>query len=105
MNLIKFSNKITNSLVNLLYLDKLYLASDKNFDEVRKILNSENDVVQIQLKFLQPRFRIEKYTIYSTEEVEQNLNDIKNFLNKIYKNQVVLNQIDEILNFCFQQRD
>jgi len=105
MNLIKFSNKITNSLVNLLYLDKLYLASDKDFDEVRKILNSENDVVQIQLKFLQPRFRIEKYTMYSTEEVEQNLNDIKNFLNKIYKNQVVLNQIDEILSFCFQQRD
>lgn len=105
MNLVKTSNKITNSLVNLLYLDRLYLASDKNFYEVRKLLNSENDIHQIQLKFLLPRFRIEKYIIYSTEEVELHLNDIKNFLNKILENRVLLNQIDEILSFSFQQSE
>jgi hypothetical protein len=102
MNLVETSNKITNSLVNLLYLDKLYLTSGKNFHWVREFLNSENIENKIQIKYNLPRFQIDKYSVYSTEELEQTLHEIKNFLHSILENEELLNQIDEILSFSFQ---
>ncbi|MHA2180458.1 MAG: Eco57I restriction-modification methylase domain-containing protein, partial [Promethearchaeota archaeon] len=101
-DLVETSNKITNSLVNLLYFDKLYLTFDKNFYKVREFLNSKNIAKKIQIKYFLPRFQTEKYIVYSTEEIEQNLHRIKNFLSKILENEILLNQIDEILSFRFQ---
>ncbi len=105
VNLIQTSNKISDSLVNLLYLDKLYLRSNKNFDKVREFLYSENGVNKIQVKYLLHRFQIEKYTMYSSEELERNLNEIKIFLNKIHENEVLLDQMDEIMKFKFHRND
>jgi hypothetical protein len=86
MNFIQISMKITNSLVNLLYLDKLYLTFNKDFFKVREFLYSENIAGKIQIKYVLPRFQIKKFTLYSSEELERNLNEIKNFLNKIIDN-------------------
>jgi hypothetical protein len=102
MNLVQTANKITNSLVNLLYLDKLYLAFNRNFHAVRQFMNSENNVDKIQFKYLLPRFQIHKYDMYSTEELVLNLNEIKNFLNRTIENELLLNEIDEIISFSFQ---
>ncbi|MBY8983655.1 MAG: Eco57I restriction-modification methylase domain-containing protein [Candidatus Lokiarchaeota archaeon] len=100
-SLIQTSNKITNSLVSLLYLDMLYLASNKDFYELREFLNIENVSDKIQIKYLLPRFQLEKYNLYSVEEIELNLNEIKKFLNQILQNEVLLKQIDEIISFSF----
>ncbi|MHA2035569.1 MAG: Eco57I restriction-modification methylase domain-containing protein [Promethearchaeota archaeon] len=105
MNFIQISMKITNSLVNLLYLDKLYLTFNKDFFKVREFLYSENIAGKIQIKYVLPRFQIKKFTLYSSEELERNLNEIKNFLNKIIDNEVLLNQIDEIMRLRFHLSD
>jgi tRNA1(Val) A37 N6-methylase TrmN6 len=97
--LLQTAKKITNSLVSLLYLDKFYLGLKKDFDELRKFLNSENRGFGIQTKYLLPRFHLKKYNLYSPEEVELILSDIKNNLNGVLENKLILKQIDEILSF------
>jgi len=104
-SLIHTSNKITNSLVNLLYLDNYYLELNKDFNKVRDILfEKENMMRDIQIKYLFPRYQIENYKIYTAEELDLTINEIKNFLSRFLENKVFLNQIDEIMSFDFSQR-
>jgi len=105
-SLIHTSNKITNSLVNLLYLDNYYLELNKDFNKVREILfEKENKMRNIQIKYLLPRYQIENYKVYTAKELELTMNEIKNFLSRFLENKVLLNQIDEIVSFNFTQPD
>ncbi len=93
--------KITNSLVNLLYLDKLYLEFNKDFKIVREFLYFEDEMKNFQIKYLLPRYQIKNYNIYTAEELDLTLIEIKNFLDRILENKELLNQIDEIMSFDF----
>ncbi|MFX1571159.1 MAG: class I SAM-dependent DNA methyltransferase [Promethearchaeota archaeon] len=95
---IRFFKKISNGLVNLLYLDDFYLESNLNFNEIRELLYSELNLKSIQFKYLLPRYNINKYFTYSLEELDYILNGVKNFLNMIHENKSLLYQIDEINN-------
>jgi len=104
-SLIHTSNKITNSLVNLLYLDNYYLELNKDFNKVRDILfEKENMMRDIQIKYLFPRYQIENYKVYTAEELDLTINEIKNFLSRFLENKVFIDQIDEIMSFDFNQR-
>jgi hypothetical protein len=106
MSLIHTCNKITNSLVNLLYLDNYYSELNKNFNELREFLfEKETMTKNIQIKYLLPRYQIEKYKMYTAEELDLNITEIKNFLNQILENKVLLNQIDDIMSFDYTQYD
>jgi len=97
-NLLRFFKKLGNSFVNLLYLDELYLESNVDYNNIREILYSKVDLSGIQFKYLLPRYQIDKYDTYSLEELKSTLDEIKNFLNVVYENKPLLNQIDQILN-------
>ena len=95
---LRFFLKLSNALVNLLYLDEFYLESNKNFNSIREFLYLKVDLVRIQFKYLLPRYQINKYKTYSIEELKTTLNDIENFFNIIHENKLLLDQIDRILN-------
>jgi len=102
--LIHTCNKITNSLVCLLYLDNYYQQLNKDFKKVREFLyEGENKTKDISIKHLLPRFQIESYKIYTAEELDLIIIQIKNFLNGILENQLLLNQIEEIIGMDFIQ--
>jgi hypothetical protein len=96
-------NKITNSLVNLLYLDKFYLEFNKDFNILREFLYLEYEMKNIQIKYLLPRYKVQNYKIYTPEELDLSLVEIKIFLDRILKNKGLLNQIDDIMSFDFTQ--
>ncbi len=96
--LIRFFKKLSNCLVNLLYLDDLYLESNLDFNNIRELLYSKVNLNGIQFKYLLPRYHIYKYDTYSLEELKLTLDEIKNFLNDILENEPLLYQIDQILN-------
>lgn len=100
-NFLKTTKVITNSLVNLLYFDKLYLESNKDFHEVREFLNSDIRDRSLQLKYLLPRFKIEKYITFSAEELDLNFYKIRDFLDGMLETDGLFNQMKEILNFNY----
>ena len=57
----------------------------------------------ISIKHLLPRFQIESYRVYNAEELDLIIIQIKNFLNGILENQLLLNQIEEIIGMDFIQ--
>ncbi len=95
VNLLKIFNNLSNSLVNLLYLDELYLDSNKDFNYLRELLYSNIQLNKIQFKYLLPRYQIKNYHTFTIEELELTLDEIKNSLNKILENEILLNQIQE----------
>ncbi|MFW9894261.1 MAG: Eco57I restriction-modification methylase domain-containing protein [Candidatus Thorarchaeota archaeon] len=100
-SLLETTHVITDSLVNLLYFDKLYLEYNRDFYKVRKFLNSEREDSSLQPKYLLPRFQIEKYTTYSSEELAQNFDKIRAFLNEILETDGLFSQMKDILNFNY----
>lgn len=94
--LIQFFRKLINSLVNLLYLDELYLASKKDYNMLREFLYSKLEVNQIQFKYLLPRYQIINYETYKTEDIENVIGEVKILLKELLENEVLLNQINEI---------
>jgi hypothetical protein len=96
--LIVFYNILSNALVNLLYLDDLYIESNQDFTLLRELLYSKSITSNIQFKYLIPRYKIKNFRTYSKEELILVLEEIKNIKNKIIENEDLLHQIDQIMN-------
>ncbi|MFW9999815.1 MAG: Eco57I restriction-modification methylase domain-containing protein [Candidatus Hodarchaeota archaeon] len=94
--LLRFFIKLCNSLVKLIYLDELYLESNIDFSFIREFLYSKIELKNIQFKYLIPRYKIDNYETYLIEELEPTLDEIKNIFNIIYKNEPLLDQINQI---------
>jgi hypothetical protein len=95
-HLIQFFRKLNNSLVNLLYLDELYLGLKKDYNMIREFLYSKLDVKDLQFKYLLPRYQLIKYDTYKIEEIKNIISKIKNLLKGLLDNKALLKQIDEI---------
>ncbi|MHA2390778.1 MAG: Eco57I restriction-modification methylase domain-containing protein [Promethearchaeota archaeon] len=92
------AKKVSESLVHLLFLDKLYLESNNDYNFIRDLLYSKFDMSKLQFKYLWPRYQLNKYEIYRDEEMASILKEIKNTIKIIYKDKNILSQMDEILN-------
>ena len=92
-NLMGFFKKLSNSLVNSLYLD--------NFEdeELNKILNSENFFPKVKFKYFLPRFNLFKYQYYNSEELKDTFNKINEIFEVCNKNNNLLLEIQKISNF------
>ncbi|MFW9880630.1 MAG: class I SAM-dependent DNA methyltransferase, partial [Candidatus Thorarchaeota archaeon] len=95
-NYLSFFKQLRNSLVNLLFLDELYLESKIDYNSTREFLYSKVGLNDIQFKYLLPRYQIDKYTTYTDEELKSTLNEIKKFFNNLCENKHLLDQISQI---------
>ncbi|MFX0028656.1 MAG: Eco57I restriction-modification methylase domain-containing protein [Candidatus Hermodarchaeota archaeon] len=95
--LMQFFKKLSNSLVNLLYLDELYLKRNMNYHFLRDLLYSEESLNKIQFKYLLPRYETNKFKTYTLDEIEPIINRIKAHLEIINKNEGLIKQIKDIV--------
>jgi len=93
--LLSFYQSLTNSLVTQLYLQF------KPYDELNKLLNSHNSVLNIKIKNFKCRFDLPKYLTYLKGEVKENLNQINNSFNFLYGNSKLVDQINKSLAYKF----
>jgi len=91
-----FFNKLSNSLVKLLFLDEFYLKSNLDYYDLRELLNSNILPQKIPYKFLIPRFDINNYKIYSLNELDSILTKIQELYNRLHNNSGLINQLDGI---------
>jgi hypothetical protein len=97
-DILQFFSSLSNALVLLLYLDGLYKESNRNYDILRDFLDNGLQKPQLHFKYLIPRFPIDKYDTFSPDEVPFRINEIKNYVDEIRKNKVLLSQIKDILD-------
>jgi SAM-dependent methyltransferase len=98
---INFFNRLSNSLVKLLYLDDFYLKSNLNYDVLREFLDIEMEMLNLQVKFLTPRFTLQNYNTYHLNELEVILIDINKLYNRLSNNAALLGQMDNITRNLF----
>jgi tRNA1(Val) A37 N6-methylase TrmN6 len=95
--LLTFFNRLSNSLVNLLYLDEYYLKSNSDYFLIRKLLGLEFKSIKIPTRFLIPYFNINSYNNCSLDELDYILNDIYKFFNDLYEDKNLIKQINKIV--------
>ena len=93
-----FLMNLSNSLVKLLYLDELYLEHNKDFNSLRNFLYSEIKPIELQFKYLLPRYQINKYDTYTLDELKTTLDTIKSFSKNVCNNEDLMSQINQILS-------
>ncbi|MFX0106399.1 MAG: hypothetical protein ACFE75_13050, partial [Candidatus Hodarchaeota archaeon] len=93
---INFFNRLSNSLVKLLYLDDFYLNSNLNYDILREFLDFEIKTLNLQVKFLNPQYTLKNYELYQKNEIDVILTNINNLYNRLSNNSALLGQIDHI---------
>jgi len=93
--LLDFYQNLTNSLVAQLYL------KFEPYDELNKILNSPNSIPNIKIKYFKRRFDLPKYLTYIKGELKENLNQINNTFNILYRNSKLVDQINKCLVYKF----
>ena len=101
---LSFFNRLSNSLVKLLYFDDICLKYNLNYNILRELLDSKIKQQKIQFKYFIPRFNTERYNIYQFNELEAILAEIKELYNMLNNNTVLLNQIDEISKNYFPKK-
>ncbi|UCD00479.1 MAG: N-6 DNA methylase [Promethearchaeota archaeon] len=96
-----FFNRLSNSLVKLLFLDKFYLESNVDYNFLRELFDLKNEPQKVPYKFLVPRFDIRNYKIYSSNELDFILTEINKLYKRLHDNTGLLNQIDHIIKNDF----
>lgn len=94
--ILKFFIKLSNSLVNLLFLDELYLKSNLDYNILRELFKLKIEPQTIPVKFLIPRFDVQNFELYSLDELDSILIKIKILYNQFHKNAGILKQIEDI---------
>ncbi len=96
-----FFNRLSNSLVKLLYFDDFYLKSNLDYNILREMLDLKIEPQKVPYKFLIPRFNINNYELYQLNELDDILAEINKLYNQLYNNMDILNQIDDIIKNNF----
>jgi len=87
---------LTDSLVYALFLHKK-IDLRQNYPIIDKLLRSPDLFPDIQFKYFNTRFNLQKFKIYQKEELKSNLDKIYNLSNKISENKDLLDQMELIL--------
>ena len=98
---LKFFKRLSNSLVNLLFLDDFYLESNLDYCLLRDLFDLKIEPQKVPYKFLIPRFDINNYIIYSLNELDSILTKIKKLYNRLHNNTDLINQIDNLMKNNF----
>ncbi len=98
---LKFFKRLSNSLVNLLFLDDFYLESNLDYCLLRDLFDLKIEPQKVPYKFLIPRFDISNYNIFSLNELDSILTKIKKLYNRLHNNKDLINQIDNLMKNNF----
>jgi len=93
---LKFFKRLSNSLVNLLFLDDFYLESNLDYYLLRELFELKIESLIVPYKFLIPRFDIDNYKIFSLNELDSILTKIKKLYSQLHNNTRLINQIDNL---------
>ncbi len=96
---LKFFTRLSNSLVNLLFLDDFYLESNLDYYLLRELFDLKIEPQKVPYKFLTPRFDI--YKIFSLNELDSILTKIKKLYSRLHNNTGLINQIDDLMKNNF----
>ncbi|MFX1591472.1 MAG: Eco57I restriction-modification methylase domain-containing protein [Promethearchaeota archaeon] len=103
-NIIIFFDRLSNSLVKLLFLDEFYLTSNLNYSVLRDLFDLKMGPQNVPCKFLTPRFDIKNYKIYSVNEVDSILTEINKLYKRLHDNTDLLNELNEVLKNNFNYK-
>ena len=95
---LNFFKKLNNSLVDLLYLEKYYLKSNKHYNHLRELLNSTKVIIETQNKYILPRFHLQNYKTFKMDELEPVLAEIKDLYKTLIIDEILINEINDIIN-------
>ncbi len=98
---LKFFKRLSNSLVNLLFLDNFYLESNLDYYLLRDLFDLKIEPQKVPYKFLIPRFDINNYKIFSLNELDSILATIKKLYKRLHDNIGLINQIDDLMKNKF----
>ena len=98
---LKFITRLSNSLVNLLFLDDFYLESNLDYYLLRELFDLKIEPQKVPYKFLIPRFDINNYKIFSLNELDSILTKIKKLYSRLHNNTGLINQIDDLMKNNF----
>jgi tRNA1(Val) A37 N6-methylase TrmN6 len=98
---LNFFNKLSNSLVMLLYLDELYLKSNLDYNILRDLLDLKVKLKQIPSIFFIHNFEIKNYSVYSLNELDHILPEIIKLYTTLHSNKELINQVDDIIKNNF----
>lgn len=100
---LKFFIKLSNSMVYLLYLNDIYSNSNLNlkFKSLNKLLNLEEHFLNIQFKYILPRFNLPKFKVAQLMEIKSNLSEISSFYMKMIGDNNLLKEIEYILKIGY----
>ncbi|MFX0006208.1 MAG: Eco57I restriction-modification methylase domain-containing protein [Promethearchaeota archaeon] len=96
-----FFNKLSNSLVKLLFLDEFYLKNNIDYNILRDLLDLRGDFQKIPAKFLIPVFHLKNYKVFSFNELDCILTEIVKFCRRLQCNKELLKQVDNLLKTNF----
>ncbi len=91
LNHLNFYEKLSNSLVNQLYLHL------EHYDELNKVLYSSNLFPNVEFKFMNSLYELPRYDVYEKGEVEEILNHINKSINILSVNSKLIKQMNKIL--------
>jgi len=98
---LKFFTRLSNSLVNLLFLDDFYLESNLDYYLLRELFDLKIEPQKVPYKFLIPRFDIPNYKNFSLNELDSILTKIKELYSQLHNNTGLINQIDDLMKNNF----
>ncbi|MFW9951661.1 MAG: TaqI-like C-terminal specificity domain-containing protein, partial [Candidatus Thorarchaeota archaeon] len=91
LNPLNFYEKLSNSLVN-----QLYLCSEQ-YNALNKFLDSSILIPNIEFKFMNSRYELPNYITYKKGEIKENLNQIIKSFNLLRKDSKLISQMNSIL--------
>ncbi|NVM35223.1 MAG: Eco57I restriction-modification methylase domain-containing protein [Candidatus Lokiarchaeota archaeon] len=98
---LKFFKRLSNSLVNLLFLDDFYLESNLDYYLLRNLFDLKIEPQKVPYKFLIPRFDINNYNTFSLNELNSILTKIKKLYSRLHNDTSLINQIDDQMKTNF----
>ncbi|MFX0081442.1 MAG: class I SAM-dependent DNA methyltransferase [Candidatus Hodarchaeota archaeon] len=97
-----FFKRLSNSLVNLLFLDEFYLKSNLDYNLLRDLLDLKIEPYKVPYKFLIPRFYIKNYKIFSLDELDSVLSKIKRLYTRLQNIKGLKNQLNNLMKNNFK---
>ncbi len=94
----KFFKGLSNALVDLLFLHGYFTKKGLRFLFLEKLVNSYNEVPDVELSYFTHRFNLSKYITLESERIDDVLTKIKKFYMRLNHNDILEKEIELISN-------